>query len=211
MVAAAPPSATPLAIPASAAFPLRGIAPVAARPISHRPAPASALLVSPPRANAASRPSADDFPDGNSSHLLAVPVPMDPAAEDATVAKQVPDVAPRPPERDFAGTPYVPVYVMLPLGVVNGNGEVVDADELVGQLRVLKAAGVDGVMVDCWWRNVEAHRPQEYNWTGYRRLFHPLLGGICRCAPFPTGVELLGESLARMGRQWRRSLRRFPS
>jgi hypothetical protein len=55
--------------------------------------------------------------------------------------------------------------------VVNGNGEVVDADELVGQLRVLKAAGVDGVMVDCWWGNVEAHRPQEYNWTGYRRLF----------------------------------------
>ena len=111
----------------------------------------------------------------------------------------MPDVAPRPPERDFAGTPYVPVYVMLPvsthlfhflsigparscsiyqseacfsqLGVVNGNGEVVDADELVGQLRVLKAAGVDGVMVDCWWGNVEAHRPQEYNWTGYRRLF----------------------------------------
>uniref|UniRef100_A0A0E0QVA7 Beta-amylase n=1 Tax=Oryza rufipogon TaxID=4529 RepID=A0A0E0QVA7_ORYRU len=86
---------------------------------------------------------------------------------------QVPDLLPpRPPERDFAGTPYVPVYVMLPLGVVNGNGEVVDADVLVGQLRVLKAAGVDGVMVDCWWGNVEAHRPQEYNWTGYKRLFH---------------------------------------
>ncbi|CAD6220017.1 unnamed protein product [Miscanthus lutarioriparius] len=176
MVAAAPPSANPLALPASAALPLRGIAPVAARPISHRaaPAPVSGLLVSPPRATAASRPPADDVPDGNSSHLLAVPVPMDPAAaaaEDAPVAKQVPDVAPRPPERDFAGTPYVPVYIMLPLGVVNGNGEVVDADELVGQLRVFKAAGVDGVMVDCWWGNVEAHRPQEYNWTGYRRLF----------------------------------------
>jgi beta-amylase len=28
---------------------------------------------------------------------------------------QVPDVSPRPPERDFAGTPYVPVYVMLPV------------------------------------------------------------------------------------------------
>lgn len=54
---------------------------------------------------------------------------------------------------------------------MNGNGEVVDADELVGQLRVLKASGVDGVMVDCWWGNVEAHKPQEYNWTGYRRLF----------------------------------------
>lgn len=54
---------------------------------------------------------------------------------------------------------------------MNGGGEVVDADELVGQLRVLKASGVDGVMVDCWWGNVEVHRPQEYNWTGYRRLF----------------------------------------
>uniref|UniRef100_A0A804UD68 Beta-amylase n=1 Tax=Zea mays TaxID=4577 RepID=A0A804UD68_MAIZE len=175
MVAAASPSATPLALPASSALPLRGIAPVAARPISHRPAPAFALLL-PPRAAAASRSPADDVPDGNSSHLLAVPVPvpMDPAAaEDVPVAKQlqVPDVSPRPPERDFAGTPYVPVYVMLPLGVVNGNGEVVDADELVGQLRVLKASGVDGVMVDCWWGNVEAHKPQEYNWTGYRRLF----------------------------------------
>ncbi|KQK02326.1 hypothetical protein BRADI_2g00824v3, partial [Brachypodium distachyon] len=57
------------------------------------------------------------------------------------------------------------------LGVVNVSGEVADADELVGQLRVLKAAGVDGVMVDCWWGNVEAQRPQEYNWTGYKRLF----------------------------------------
>lgn len=55
--------------------------------------------------------------------------------------------------------------------MVSGNGEVVDADELVGQLRVLKSSGVDGVMVDCWWGNVEAHRPQEYNWTGYKRLF----------------------------------------
>jgi beta-amylase len=145
MVAAASPSATPLALPASSALPLRGIAPVAARPISHRPAPAFALLL-PPRAAAASRSPADDVPDGNSSHLLAVPVPvpMDPAAaEDVPVAKQVsdsrrllllytrlvhlpltfvgllqlqvPDVSPRPPERDFAGTPYVPVYVMLPV------------------------------------------------------------------------------------------------
>ncbi|XP_040383367.1 beta-amylase 2, chloroplastic [Oryza brachyantha] len=123
---------------------LRGISPVAARPLR------SSSLLSPPHA----------VPDP----LLSLP-PMDP--------QQVPDLLPpRPPERDFAGTPYVPVYVMLPLGVVDGNGEVVDADVLVGQLRVLKASGVDGVMVDCWWGNVEAHRPQEYNWTGYKRLFH---------------------------------------
>ncbi|KAL6656517.1 hypothetical protein ACP70R_007343 [Stipagrostis hirtigluma subsp. patula] len=171
MVAAAPP-ATPLALPTSPAHPLRGVAPVAALPISHRPAAASlrsSSLLSAPRAAAAAACPAD-VPDEDSP-LLAVPVPMDPA--DDALAKQVADAAPPrpPPERDFAGTPYVPVYVMLPLGVVNVSGEVVDADELVGQLRVLKAAGVDGVMVDCWWGNVEAHRPQEYNWTGYKRLF----------------------------------------
>jgi beta-amylase len=60
----------------------------------------------------------------------------------------------------------------MQLNVVSAEGEVVDADALVGQLRVLKAAGVDGVMVDCWWGNVEARAPQDYNWTGYRRLFH---------------------------------------
>ncbi|BAF25890.1 Os09g0569200 [Oryza sativa Japonica Group] len=139
-------------LPSSPAPPLRGISisPVAARPISSLRSSSSIRIISPPHA----------LPDP----LLSLPS-MDP--------QEVPDLLPpRPPERDFAGTPYVPVYVMLPLGVVNGNGEVVDADVLVGQLRVLKAAGVDGVMVDCWWGNVEAHRPQEYNWTGYKRLFH---------------------------------------
>jgi beta-amylase len=110
--------------------------------------PLPSVLLAPPRAAGpagSSRPPADDVPDGDSSHLLAVPVPvaMDPATtEDAAVAKQVsdpplpsfalrlfpsrlitivglllqvPEVAPRPPERDFAGTPYVPVYVMLPV------------------------------------------------------------------------------------------------
>ncbi|KAK3132615.1 hypothetical protein QOZ80_6AG0525210 [Eleusine coracana subsp. coracana] len=169
MVTAAPPS-TPLAFPSSPAPPLRGIA---ARPISRLPAPGalrSSSLRSPPRAAAAAPRPADVPDDDSSSPLLAVPVPMDPAV-DEPVAKQAVEVAPRTPERDFAGTPYVPVYVMLPLNVVSADGEVVDADELVGQLRVLKAAGVDGVMVDCWWGIVEANRPQEYNWTGYKRLF----------------------------------------
>ncbi|CAN6197761.1 unnamed protein product, partial [Urochloa humidicola] len=74
-------AAAPLALPTSPALPLRGISPVAARPISHRPALVPSILLSPPRAtSAASRPPADDAPDGSSSHLLAVPVPMDPAA-----------------------------------------------------------------------------------------------------------------------------------
>ncbi|KAL0347807.1 UNVERIFIED_CONTAM: Beta-amylase 7 [Sesamum calycinum] len=85
--------------------------------------------------------------------------------------RQVVDMPTKLQERDFAGTPYVPVYVMLPLGVVNLKSELVDPDGLVKQLQVLKSLKVDGVMVDCWWGVVEAHAPQEYNWNGYRRLF----------------------------------------
>ncbi|XWS32187.1 hypothetical protein CRYUN_Cryun23aG0139100 [Craigia yunnanensis] len=85
--------------------------------------------------------------------------------------KQIIGLPPKLPERDFAGTPYVPVFVMLPLGVINLKCELVDPDSLLKQLRVLKSINVDGVMVDCWWGIVEAHAPQEYNWNGYRRLF----------------------------------------
>ncbi|XP_068485418.1 beta-amylase 7-like isoform X2 [Phaseolus vulgaris] len=84
---------------------------------------------------------------------------------------QIADLPPRLPERDLAGSPYVPVYVMLPLGVINIKCELVDPDGLLKQLRVLKSVHVDGVMVDCWWGIVEAHAPQEYTWNGYKRLF----------------------------------------
>lgn len=47
----------------------------------------------------------------------------------------------------------------------------VDPDNLINQLRILKSSNVDGVMVDCWWGIVEAHTPQKYNWSGYRKLF----------------------------------------
>ncbi|KAL9435109.1 hypothetical protein AB3S75_021383 [Citrus x aurantiifolia] len=80
-------------------------------------------------------------------------------------------LAPKLPERDFAGTPYVPVYVMLPLGIIDMSCELVDPEILVNQLKILKSINVDGVMVDCWWGIVEAHTPQVYNWSGYRRLF----------------------------------------
>lgn len=49
--------------------------------------------------------------------------------------------------------------------------ELIDQDGLLKQLRVLKSINVDGVVVDCWWGIVEAHAPQEYNWSGYKRLF----------------------------------------
>ncbi|GAB2271701.1 Beta-amylase 7 [Dionaea muscipula] len=74
-------------------------------------------------------------------------------------------------ERDFAGTPYIPVYVMLPLGVINIKCELPDPDGLLKQLRYLKSINVDGVMVNCWWGVVEAHAPQEYKWNGYKKLF----------------------------------------
>lgn len=108
-------------------------------------------------------------------------------------------------ERDFSGTPYVPVYVMLPvsssfyssllhltfkifyivscvidiavlllrgqLEIINMECELVNADDLLNQLKILKSQNVDGVMVDCWWGIVEAHAPQQYNWNGYKKLF----------------------------------------
>ncbi|KAL0907661.1 hypothetical protein M5K25_022082 [Dendrobium thyrsiflorum] len=85
--------------------------------------------------------------------------------------KQVIDLPQRIPERDFAGTPYVPVHVMLPLGVINTKCELVDPEGLMKQVRILKSINIDGITVDCWWGIVEAHAPQEYNWHGYRRLF----------------------------------------
>ncbi|KAL3622097.1 Leucine-rich repeat receptor-like serine/threonine-protein kinase bam2 [Castilleja foliolosa] len=80
-------------------------------------------------------------------------------------------IIPKAQERDFTDTPYIPVYVMLPLGTINMEGELVDPDDLINQLRILKSINVDGVMVDCWWGIVEARAPQLYNWSGYRKLF----------------------------------------
>ncbi|KAI3681757.1 hypothetical protein L6452_36561 [Arctium lappa] len=74
-------------------------------------------------------------------------------------------------ERDFSGTPHVPVYVMLPLGIINMECELVDPDDLLNQLRMLKSVDVDGVMVDTWWGIVETNSPQQYNWKGYKKLF----------------------------------------
>ncbi|KAG4134372.1 hypothetical protein ERO13_D08G152700v2 [Gossypium hirsutum] len=126
--------------------------------------------------------------------------------------KQIIGLPTKLPERDFAGTPYVPVYVMLPLGVINMKCELADPDGLLKQLRVLKSINVDGVMVDCWWGIVEAHAPQEYNWNGYQRLFqmvrelklklqvvmsfHECRGNVGDdvCIPLPHWVAEIGRS-----------------
>lgn len=51
------------------------------------------------------------------------------------------------------------------------NCELAEPDKLINQLTILKSVNIDGVMVDCWWGIVEAHNPQEYNWSGYKELF----------------------------------------
>ncbi|KAL8167810.1 hypothetical protein V2J09_009309 [Rumex salicifolius] len=65
---------------------------------------------------------------------------------------------------------YVPVFVMLPLDVIAGNG-VRDTEGTKWQLEKLKEAGVDGVMVDVWWGIVESRGPRNYDWSTYRSLF----------------------------------------
>ncbi|KAH1222486.1 Beta-amylase [Glycine soja] len=66
---------------------------------------------------------------------------------------------------------YVPVYVMLPLGVVTNDNVLQDRVGLENQLKELQAVGVDGVMVDVWWGIVESKGPQQYDWSAYRTLF----------------------------------------
>lgn len=57
------------------------------------------------------------------------------------------------------------------LGVISTDCELVDPDNLLNELRILKSANIDGIMVDCWWGIVERHAPQQYCWSGYKSLF----------------------------------------
>lgn len=74
-------------------------------------------------------------------------------------------------ERDFTGTPNIPIYVMLPLGTIGHDNKVTNPEDLRQKFNALKTAEVDGVMVDCWWGLVEGKEPQHYDWSGYRQLF----------------------------------------
>ncbi|KAG7022884.1 Beta-amylase [Cucurbita argyrosperma subsp. argyrosperma] len=71
---------------------------------------------------------------------------------------------------------YVPVYVMLPLGVITTDNELEDRDEITKQLEQLREAGVDGVMIDVWWGIVESKGANQYDWTAYRSLFKIIQG-----------------------------------
>ncbi|KAK6241582.1 hypothetical protein SCA6_006971 [Theobroma cacao] len=59
---------------------------------------------------------------------------------------------------------YAPVYVMLPLGVVSNDNVFEDKTGMEKQLKELRAAGVDGIMVDVWWGIVESKDPKQYDW-----------------------------------------------
>lgn len=107
---------------------------------------------------------------------------------------------------------YIPIYVMLQLGIVTRENEFPDADKVEKQLRQLKSAGVDGIMVDVWWGVIEAAGAKKYEWGSYKKLFtlvekcglmiqaimsfHQCGGNIGDAVyiPLPEWVLALGES-----------------
>ncbi|KAK9144097.1 hypothetical protein Sjap_004000 [Stephania japonica] len=83
----------------------------------------------------------------------------------------------------FIGSPYVPVYVSLPSGVINSFCQLIDSQGIRHDLRHLKSLSVDGVVVDCWWGIVEGWSPQKYMWSGYRDLFNIILSAHLQNPP----------------------------
>lgn len=72
----------------------------------------------------------------------------------------------------------IPVYVMLPLDTVwlierDGVTQPMLIREKAMEvgLEALRAAGVEGVMVDVWWGIAEHSGPQQYDFSAYKRLF----------------------------------------
>ncbi|XP_057854416.2 beta-amylase 3, chloroplastic [Cryptomeria japonica] len=64
----------------------------------------------------------------------------------------------------------VPVFVMLPLNIVNLKGQLMKRKAMNVSLMALKSAGVEGIMVNVWWGVVEKDVPGQYNWTGYLEI-----------------------------------------
>lgn len=58
------------------------------------------------------------------------------------------------------------------LGTIGHDNKVTNPEDLREKFKALKAAEVDGVMVDCWWGLVEGKEPQHYEWSGYKHLFN---------------------------------------
>ncbi|KAB2042412.1 hypothetical protein ES319_D02G214500v1 [Gossypium barbadense] len=70
-----------------------------------------------------------------------------------------------------AGTSKLSTDEMPELGVISNDNVFEDQPKMEKQLKELRAAGVDGVMVDVWWGIVESKGPKQYYWSAYRSLF----------------------------------------
>lgn len=57
------------------------------------------------------------------------------------------------------------------LGVINAQNVLENPEDLREQLKQLKEADVDGVMVDVWWGIIEGNGPKQYDWNAYGSLF----------------------------------------
>ncbi|XVF66953.1 hypothetical protein PTKIN_Ptkin10aG0081200 [Pterospermum kingtungense] len=87
-------------------------------------------------------------------------------------ADELPEAPTSPSYNEKMLANYVPVYVMLPvIGVISNDNVFEDKTRMEKQLKELKVAGVDGVMVDVWWGIVESKGPKQYDWSAYRSLF----------------------------------------
>lgn len=76
--------------------------------------------------------------------------------------------------RDYSGSPYISVYVTVPLSVFKDKNQLVNAEGLKRSLCEIKSANFDGIMVECCWGLVERENPQQYDWSGYVKLFHAI-------------------------------------
>lgn len=59
----------------------------------------------------------------------------------------------------------------MQLDTISKDNELLNVDLLRANLRALKSAHVDGLMVDVWWGIVERGGPKQYDWSAYRLLF----------------------------------------
>ncbi|KAJ6797067.1 beta-amylase [Iris pallida] len=63
------------------------------------------------------------------------------------------------------------LHHLEPNGIINADNVFENPESLRAQLKQLRAADVDGVMVDVWWGIIERNGPKEYDWRAYRSLF----------------------------------------
>lgn len=55
--------------------------------------------------------------------------------------------------------------------MITGDNVFANESKIEKQLKQLREAEVDGVMVDVWWGIVEAKGPKLYDWGAYKSLF----------------------------------------